>query len=31
MIENTLHLKAPGNWINDPNVFIYYKGKYHLF
>ena len=31
MIENTLHLKAPGNWINDPNGFIYYKGKYHLF
>ncbi len=29
--KNTLHLKAPGNWINDPNGFIYYKGKYHLF
>ncbi len=28
---NILHLKAPGNWINDPNGFIYYKGKYHLF
>ena len=27
----SLHLKAPGNWINDPNGFIYYKGKYHLF
>lgn len=26
-----LHLKAPGCWINDPNGFIYYKGKYHLF
>ena len=26
-----LHLKAPGNWINDPNGFIYYKGRYHLF
>ena len=25
------HLKAPGNWMNDPNGFIYYKGKYHLF
>lgn len=25
------HLKAPGNWINDPNGFIYYQGKYHLF
>lgn len=31
MVKNTLHLKAPGNWINDPNGFIYYKGKYHLF
>lgn len=31
MIKNTLHLKAPGNWINDPNGFIYFKGKYHLF
>ncbi len=31
MIKHTLHLKAPGNWINDPNGFIYYKGNYHLF
>lgn len=31
MIKDTLRLKAPGNWINDPNGFIYYKGKYHLF
>lgn len=31
MVKNTLHLKAPGNWINDPNGFIYFKGKYHLF
>lgn len=31
MKTDTLHLKAPGNWINDPNGFIYYKGKYHLF
>ena len=31
MMKNVLHLKAPGNWINDPNGFIYYKGKYHLF
>lgn len=31
MRRDTLHLKAPGNWINDPNGFIYYKGKYHLF
>ena len=27
MMKNVLHLKAPGNWINDPNGFIYYKGK----
>lgn len=31
MEKHTLHLKAPGNWINDPNGFIFYKGKYHLF
>lgn len=31
MIKNRIHLKAPGNWINDPNGFIYYKGNYHLF
>lgn len=31
MEKNTIHLKAPGNWINDPNGFIYYQGKYHLF
>lgn len=31
MDKNRIHLKAPGNWINDPNGFIYYKGKYHLF
>lgn len=31
MIRHTLHLKAPGNWINDPNGFIYYQGEYHLF
>lgn len=30
-MQNILHLKAPGNWINDPNGFIYYKGEYHLF
>lgn len=28
---NRIHLKAPGAWINDPNGFIYYGGKYHLF
>ena len=31
MEKNKIHLKAPGNWINDPNGFIYYKGNYHLF
>ena len=31
MIKDILHLKAPGNWINDANGFIYYQGKYHLF
>lgn len=31
MRRDKLHLRAPGNWINDPNGFIYYKGIYHLF
>lgn len=31
MITNELHLKAPGDWINDPNGFIYFNGMYHLF
>lgn len=31
MKRDFLHLKSPKNWINDPNGFIYYKGKYHLF
>lgn len=30
-MTDNIHLKAPGNWINDPNGFIYYKGMYHLF
>ena len=30
-MKDLVHVKAPGNWINDPNGFIYYKGKYHLF
>ena len=31
MTKQELHLRAPGNWINDPNGFIYSKGRYHLF
>lgn len=31
MRKDTLHLKAPGNWINDPNGFICCRGRYHLF
>ena len=31
MRKNELHLRAPKNWINDPNGFIYYRGQYHLF
>ena len=30
-MKDFVHLRAPGNWINDPNGFIYYKGQYHLF
>lgn len=29
--RDVIHLNAPKGWINDPNGFIYYKGKYHLF
>ena len=31
MRTQRLHLKAPDNWVNDPNGFIYYNGYYHLF
>ena len=31
MKKQRVHLKAPDNWVNDPNGFIYYKGYYHLF
>lgn len=31
MRQDFLHLKAPENWINDPNGCIYFKGRYHLF
>lgn len=30
-MKQKLHLKAPKNWINDPNGFIFYRGMYHLF
>lgn len=30
-MKDLLHLRAPGNWINDPNGMIYYRGQYHLF
>lgn len=26
-----MHLSSPCGWINDPNGFIYFRGKYHLF
>lgn len=26
-----IHVKPDGNWMNDPNGFIYYKNQYHLF
>lgn len=29
--KDFLHLQAPGNWINDPNGFIWFKGLYHLY
>ena len=25
------HLSTRTGWMNDPNGFCYYKGKYHMF
>ena len=30
-MKQEIHLKSPGNWINDPNGFIYFQGRYHMF
>ena len=30
-MKNRLHVKAPGNWVNDPNGMIYYKGTVSSF
>ena len=27
----TLHFLPRDHWMNDPNGFIYYRGKYHIF
>ncbi|MEO1646436.1 MAG: hypothetical protein AAFR67_14690, partial [Chloroflexota bacterium] len=27
----TFHYLPPSNWMNDPNGFIQWQGKYHLF
>lgn len=31
MRQDFLHLKAPENWINDPNGFIYLKATVIFF
>ena len=31
ILRPSLHFSAKQNWLNDPNGFSYYKGKYHLF
>ncbi len=30
-LRPTFHVLPPGNWMNDPNGPIFYKGYYHLF
>lgn len=31
MPKPKLHITPVKNWMNDPNGFIYYRGKYHVF
>ena len=30
-LRPSFHLSARTGWMNDPNGFSFYKGKYHLF
>lgn len=29
--RQTYHIMPPAYWMNDPNGFVYFKGRYHLF
>lgn len=31
LYRNSFHFCSPGGWINDPNGFGFYGGRYHLF